>query len=195
MKYFDKYPGFVFQVIDNLKLRLKQVPKLVSPLEGIGFQYGFNSKYLQEVLEFWRTKYDWNERQNFLNTLPQFKTRVNGMDLHFIHAKPSGAPRSVQVVPLLLMHGWPGSVREFYELIPQLTTLRGETDFVFEVVAPSLPGYGFSEGAARPGLGVAQVAVVMKNLMERLGHQQFYVQGGDWGGAIATAMAILYPDK
>lgn len=92
------------------------------------------------------------------------------------------------------MHGWPGSVRELYASIPLLTTPRKGYNFVFEVVAPSLPGYGFSEGAARPGLGAVQMGVVMRQLMERLGFQKFYVQGGDWGSVIATHMATLYPN-
>ncbi|XP_047109732.1 juvenile hormone epoxide hydrolase 1-like [Schistocerca piceifrons] len=182
-------------VIRDLHERLKSTPKLTPPLEGIGFEYGFNSKYLEEVLEFWRTKYDWREREKFLNKFPQYKTTVDGLVLHFLRVKPANVPKGVDIVPLLLLHGWPGSVREFYSVIPLLTTPREGQDFVFEVVAPSLPGYGFSQGAQKPGLGAAQVAVVMKDLMERLGFTKFYVQGGDWGSVIGTHMATLYPER
>lgn len=99
------------------------------------------------------------------------------------------------MLPLLLLHGWPGSVREFYDLIPLLTTPRKDVNFVFEVIAPSLPGYGFSEGASKPGLGAAQVAVVMKNLMERIGFKKFYAHGGDWGAVIVSHMGVLFPKR
>ncbi|XP_047100426.1 juvenile hormone epoxide hydrolase 1-like [Schistocerca piceifrons] len=180
-------------VIQDLHEKLKSTPKLTPPLEGVGFEYGFNSEYLKEVVEFWRTQYDWREREKFLNQFPQFKTTVSGLELHFIHAKPAEVPQGTVVVPLLLLHGWPGSVREFYSLLPLLTTPRKGEGFVFEVVAPSLPGYGFSQGAAKPGFGTVQMAAVMKKLMERLGHNKFYVQGGDWGSAVGTALAKYFP--
>lgn len=101
----------------------------------------------------------------------------------------------LKVVPLLLVHGWPGSVREFYELIPLLTTARAGQDFVFEVIAPSLPGYGFSQGAARPGLGPSHMGVVLHNLMQRLGFNQYFTQGGDWGSIITTYLSQLYPSS
>ncbi|XP_049770766.1 juvenile hormone epoxide hydrolase 1-like [Schistocerca cancellata] len=180
-------------VIQDLHERLKSTPKLTPPLEGVGFEYGFNSEYLQALVEFWRTQYDWREREKFLNQFPQFKTTVSGLELHFIHAKPAEVPQGTVVVPLLLLHGWPGSVREFYSLLPLLTTPRKGERFVFEVVAPSLPGYGFSQGAAKPGLACVQMAAVMKKLMQRLGHSKFYVQGGDWGSGIGTAFAQYFP--
>nr|CAD7434550.1 unnamed protein product [Timema monikensis] len=180
--------------LDDLNTRLQHV-KLTPPLEGIGFQYGFNTDYLKKVVDFWRTKYNWREREAYLNSFPQFKTQVDGLDLHFLHVKPKQVPPSTRVLPLLLLHGWPGSVREFYEIIPLLTTPREGVNFVFEVVVPSLPGYGFSEGASKPGLGAVQVAVVFKDLMARLGFDQFYVQGGDWGGAIGTHMATLFEEN
>ncbi|XP_063219742.1 juvenile hormone epoxide hydrolase 1-like isoform X2 [Bacillus rossius redtenbacheri] len=183
------------KTLDDLKARLKRAPELTPPLEGVGFEYGFNSEYLQEVVRHWHDKYTWREREALLNSLPQFKTYVDGLDLHFIHAKPKSVPTGTRVLPLLLLHGWPGSVREFYGLIPLLTTPRTGVDFVFEVVAPSLPGYGFSEGASKPGLGPAQVAVVMKGLMNKLGFDKFYAQGGDWGSAIVSYLGALYKDE
>ncbi|PSN41925.1 hypothetical protein C0J52_06817 [Blattella germanica] len=173
-------------------IRKNHLP-LTPPMETVNFEYGFNSNYLKEVVEYWKTKYNWRERESFLNSFPQFKTIVDGLDLHFIHVKPQKVDKNTRVLPLLLLHGWPGSVREFYELIPLLTTPQKNVDFVFEVIAPSLPGYGFSEGASKPGLGAAQMAVVMKDLMERLGFKKFYAQGGDWGSAIVHNIAILFP--
>lgn len=97
-------------------------------------------------------------------------------------------------MPLLLLHGWPGSVREFYELIPKLIAPNSE-GVGFEVIAPSLPGFGWSESASQPGLGPAEAAVIVRNLMIKLGHKKFLVQGGDWGSAIGTNVAVLFPDN
>ena len=84
---------------------------------------------------------------------------------------------------------------EFYKIIPLLTNLRPEYDFVFEIIAPSLPGFGFSSPAVRPGLGANEMAVVLKNLMQKLGFEKFYTQGGDWGSIITASMAVMYPEK
>jgi len=98
-------------------------------------------------------------------------------------------------VPILLLHGWPGSVKEFQELIPMLTKPREGIDFVFEVIAPSLPGYGYSQAAGKPGLSTDGMAVIFKKLMSRLGYEKFYLQGGDWGSIIATDLATIYPER
>ncbi|XP_046418307.1 juvenile hormone epoxide hydrolase 1-like isoform X1 [Neodiprion fabricii] len=182
------------QVIDDLKTRLSRTRSLTKPLEGAAWTYGVNTGYLQTVLEYWREKYNWTERQALLNKYPQFKTNIQGLDIHFYHVKPTvPKDRPVRVLPLLLLHGWPGSVVEFQKAIPLLSTPRPDQDFVFELVVPSLPGYGFSDSAVRPGLGSAQVAVLMTNLMNRLGFEKFYTQGGDWGSLITTNIGILRP--
>lgn len=111
-----------------------------------------------------------------------------------MHIKPTNVSGKT-VVPLLLLHGWPGSVREFYDIFPLLTQSQPDSDFVFEVIAPSLPGFGWSEGAARTGFGSAENAVVLRNLMLRLGHDHFVIQGGDWGSVIGSHLATLYPEN
>lgn len=93
-----------------------------------------------------------------------------------------------------MLHGWPGSVVEFYDLIPLLTTETKDKDYVFEVIAPSLPGYGFSEASHKQGLNFAEMAIIFQNLMSRLGKSKYYVQGGDWGAAIGTTMATYFPE-
>lgn len=183
-----------FQVLTDLKQRLNNARPFVSPLEGIQQQYGMNTNLLKEIVEFWKTEYKWREREQFLNKYPQFKTNIQGLNIHFIHVKPK-TTNNVKVLPLLLLHGWPGSVREFYEIIPKLTTPRKNQNFVFEVIVPSLPGYGFSDPAVRPGLGAAQMATVFNNLMSRLGFQKYYVQGGDWGSVVGASLATYYPDN
>ncbi|KAF5295494.1 hypothetical protein FQR65_LT10482 [Abscondita terminalis] len=182
------------QVLEVLKTKLNQPLSLTPPLEGIQQQYGMNTNLLKNIVEFWKTKYNWREREKFLNKYPQFKTKIQGLDIHFIHVKPT-VTEGKEVLPLLLMHGWPGSIREFYEIIPLLTAPQKNQKFVFELVVPSLPGYGFSEGSAKPGLGAPQAALIFKNLMKRLGFDQFYVQGGDWGALIGQFMSAFYPEN
>lgn len=182
------------EMIKDLKYRIKNHRPLVPPLEGIGFEYGFNTAQMNSWLSYWTEKYNFSEREKFLNQFPQFKTNIQGLDVHFIRVKPQ-VPKDVEVVPLLLMHGWPGSVREFYETLPLLTKQTPGYNFAFEVIAPSIPGYGFSDAAVRPGLGLPQVAIIFNNLMNRLGHKNYYVQGGDWGASIASVMSTLFPDN
>ncbi|XP_045762718.1 juvenile hormone epoxide hydrolase-like [Maniola jurtina] len=182
------------EMIRDLKERLKNHREVMPPLEDVGFEYGFNSKQLDPWVKYWAEEYKFQEREKFFNKFPQFKTNIQGLDIHFIRVKPQ-VPAGVTTVPLLLMHGWPGSVREFYEAIPLLTKKADGYDFVFEVIVPSLPGYGFSDAAVRPGLGAGQMGVIFKNLMNRLGHKQYYVQGGDWGAGIGSSMATMFQNE
>nr|XP_050853843.1 juvenile hormone epoxide hydrolase 1-like [Vespula vulgaris] len=184
-------------IIDDLNTRLENPRLNVEPLEGVGWTYGISAPYLKKIIEYWRNEYNWTERQSLLNKYPQFVTNIQGLDIHFYHVKPSNLPkdRKVKVLPLLLVHGWPGSVVEFQKIIPLLTKPRPDRDFVFELVVPSLPGYGFSDGAVRPGLAPAHMGTIFKNLMTRLGFEKYYVQGGDWGAVITSSMAALYPEK
>ncbi|KAH8261110.1 hypothetical protein KR044_003598 [Drosophila immigrans] len=202
-------------IIADLKTQLDRPLNLQEPLEGVGFEYGFNSQELQKVVKYWSNNYlsKWNEREQFLKQFEHFQTEVQGLKIHFIHAKPSKA-EGKKVLPLLLLHGWPGSVREFYEILPLLTTGNDKSDYVFEVIAPSLPGYGWSQvsfvyltlinklkillhsqGASRTGLGAAQASIVLRNLMLRLGFDKFVIQGGDWGSIIGSNMAALFPEN
>lgn len=184
------------EVIEDLRSRLKNTRKLTPPLEGVGFQYGFNSKYLESIINYWLNKYDWSKRLDELNSVPHFKARISGLDIHYIHIKPEAKDaKSKKIIPLLLLHGWPGTVKEFYNVFPLLTKARDDYEFIFEVIAPSLPGYGFSDGATKPGLGPVQIGLIMKKLMNALGYDKFYVQGGDWGAIVASNMATLYPDS
>ncbi|XP_012218176.1 juvenile hormone epoxide hydrolase 1-like [Linepithema humile] len=184
-------------VIDDLNERLAKRRELVEPLEDVAWTYGISTTYLKNILEYWYTKYNWTERQALLNKYPQYVTNIQGLDIHFYHVKPHIPPerKNIKVLPLLILHGWPGSVVEFQKILPILTTPRPDKDFVFEVIAPSLPGYGFSQAAVRPGMGPAQISVIFKNLMLRLGFNKFYVQGGDWGSVIARNIAIFFPDN
>lgn len=184
-----------FQDLDDLKQRLRNT-RLSPPLQGVNMEYGMNTEALRPIIEYWANEYDWRKREKFLNSVPQFRTQIAGLNIHFIRVKPD--PQLIgtkKVLPLLLLHGWPGSVREFYRVFPLLTSPRKGYDFVFEVIAPSLPGFGFSDAATVPGLNGAQVAKIMKQLMNRLGYEKFYLQGGDWGYLIGNNLVTLYPDR
>ena len=143
-------------MLDDLKDRLSRANRAVQPLEGVAFEYGFNTDFLKKVVNHWSTTYDWRARENRLNKFPQFKTNINGLDIHFIHSEVDET-KGKKVLPLLILHGWPGSFVELTKIIPLLTAEYKDQDFVFEVVAPSLPGYGFSDPARKPGMGPAEM--------------------------------------
>ncbi|CAK1547629.1 unnamed protein product [Leptosia nina] len=153
--------------------------------------YGINSDALGQVFAHWQFKYKYPARQRYFNHYEHFKTKIQGLDVHFMHVKPQS--KTVKVVPVLLLHGFPSSIKEFYEAIPLLTEPRPGYDFVFEIIVPSLPGFGFSQGPVRQGLSAYQIAIMMRNLMQRLGHKQYYVHGGNIGHNIGTHMATLFP--
>ncbi|XP_017106981.2 juvenile hormone epoxide hydrolase 1-like [Drosophila bipectinata] len=187
------------EIIGDLRAQLSRPLRAQEPLEDVGFQYGFNAKELGKMVKYWRDIYltKWSEREEYLKKFDHFQTEIQGLKIHFIHAKPNldKNQNPKKVLPLLLMHGWPGTVREFYDFIPLLTTPSDKSDYVFEVIAPSLPGYGWSQGSSKTGFGVVQMAVVMRNLMVRLGFEKFLVQGGDAGSAIGSNLAALFPEN
>ncbi|CAG9770472.1 unnamed protein product [Ceutorhynchus assimilis] len=184
------------EVLDDLKHRLDIALPLQPPLEGVKQHYGMNSNLLQKIIDHWKTNYNWSERQKFLNQYPQYTTQIQGLNIHFIHVKPKVDKSSnVKILPLMLLHGWPGSVREFYEMIPLLTQPQNGRKVVFEVIIPSLPGYGFSEATDKPGMNCVRMAQIFRKLMQRLGHNKFYIQGGDWGSFISTFLTIMYPES
>ncbi|CAJ1067727.1 epoxide hydrolase 1 [Xyrichtys novacula] len=165
--------------------------RYTEPLEDSCFHYGFNSTHLKKVVSYWRHEFDWKKQVAELNKFPHFQTKIEGLDVHFIHVRPPHR-ESQRVLPLMLVHGWPGSFYEFYKILPLLTESQG--DVVFEVICPSIPGYGFSEAPHKQGFDSLAAARVFLTLMERLGFSQFYLQGGDWGSLITTNMAQMKPE-
>jgi pimeloyl-ACP methyl ester carboxylesterase len=150
---------------------------------------------LQQLVEYWRTRFDWRTEEARLNTFRQYKVPLCGIDLHFIHVPGQGpAP-----CPLLLLHGWPGSVFEFLELIPRLTdpaSFGGDPADAFTFVAPSLPGYGLSFTPGQSRFGIEEIADCMAELMQdTLGYTRFAVQGGDWGAITASRLGYSHPEK
>jgi pimeloyl-ACP methyl ester carboxylesterase len=162
---------------------------------GAPWAYGADVGYLQQLVEYWRTAFDWRAEEARLNTLPQYKVPLCGIDLHFLHVAGKGPTPS----PLLLLHGWPGSVLEFLELIPRLSDparFGGDPADAFTVVAPSLPGYGLSFKPGQPRFGIEEIADCMAELMrDTLGYSRFAVQGGDWGAITASRLGCVHPEK
>ncbi|KAF5901420.1 epoxide hydrolase 1-like, partial [Clarias magur] len=178
------------EMIEDLYQRIDQT-RYTDCLQDARFHYGFNSTYLQKVTSYWRHEFDWEKQVKVLNKYPHFKTNIEGLDVHFIHVKP--VQRFGQkVIPLIMVHGWPGSFFEFYRIIPMLTQTDG--DFVFEVICPSIPGYGYSEAPQVQGFNSVAAARIFHKLMERLGFSQYYLQGGDWGALITSNMAQMKPE-
>uniref|UniRef100_A0A3B4T907 Epoxide hydrolase n=1 Tax=Seriola dumerili TaxID=41447 RepID=A0A3B4T907_SERDU len=175
--------------IEDLHERIDRT-RYTDPLEDSGFHYGFSSTYLKKVVSYWRHEFDWKSQVVVLNKYPHFKTKIEGLDVHFIHVRPPHRENQ-KVLPLMLVHGWPGSFYEFYRILPLLT--ENQDGVVFEVICPSIPGYGFSEAPHKQGFDSLAAARVFLTLMERLGFSQFYLQGGDWGSLITTNMAQMKP--
>jgi len=147
---------------------------------------------LQALVRYWGTDYDWRKVEARLNALPQFTTNIDGLDIHYIHVKS----RHQSALPLLITHGWPGSVIELLKIIEPLTDPTahgGGAEDAFDVVIPSLPGYGFSARPEAPGWNPDRIARAWNELMQRLGYEQYVAQGGDWGAVITEVMGRQAP--
>ena len=187
---------FTIQVSDDvladLRERLSRV-RWPDEAPGDGWAYGTDLAYLQQLVAYWRDTYDWRANEALLNAFHHYTVPLAGIDLHLIH-EPGVGPNPL---PLLLSHGWPGSVWEFHKLIPLLTDparFGGDPADAFTVVAPSLPGYGFSFTPNQPRFGVPQIAEVFAELMTSvLGYNRFAAHGGDWGSFITARLGHAFP--
>jgi len=173
----------------DLRSRLAST-RLPDQLPGTSWQYGTERDYLQELLSYWEQEFDWRAQEEKLNQFDQFITQINDLDIHFIHERSSNQ----DAIPLLLVHGWPGSVSEFLGILPQLTDPDNPAD-AFHVIAPSLPGFGFSEKPSEPGYSPERIALVLADLMARLGYERYALAGGDWGAIINRHLANHYPER
>ena len=176
-------------VLADLRVRLAatRFPDQV----GEPWVYGTDIAYLRQLVDYWRDEYDWRAQERQLNALDNYKTRIDGLDIHFIHQR-SPEP---DALPIVITHGWPGSVVEFLKAIGPLTdpvAHGGDAADAFHVVAPSMPGYGFSDKPREPGMGPEQIADINAQLMARLGYERYGAQGGDWGAAVSTWLAAKY---
>jgi microsomal epoxide hydrolase len=182
------------EALVDLRMRLERT-RWPDENPGGGWQYGSDLEYMKTLAAYWREKYDWRAHEASLNRLRQFVASVDGIDLHFIH-EPGVGPNPM---PLLLSHGWPGSIVEFERLIPLLTDpgrFGGDPADAFTVVAPSLPGYTFSFRPDQPRFNVTRIADIFATLMtDGLGYGRFVAQGGDWGAYISAQLGAAHVDQ
>lgn len=146
---------------------------------------------VQQVVEYWRTGYEWRKFEDRLDQIGQHRAWIDGLPVHFLHRRSSRA----DAVPLLLTHGWPGSIAEFIDVIDDLTEPHRGTVPAFHVVVPSLPGFGFSGKPAESGWGVEKIAAAWVSLMAELGYPKFMAHGGDWGGVVTTILGGRFPES
>ncbi|HUP60897.1 MAG TPA: epoxide hydrolase [Thermoanaerobaculia bacterium] len=168
------------ETIDELRARLRSVRWP----DGVTDSGGVPLASMRELARYWAEEFDWFAREASLNELPHFRATVDGQRIHFLHLRAERA----DALPLLLLHGWPGSFVEFLGVAPRLAKS-------FHVVVPSLPGYGFSDPPREPGMSNRRIAALLASLMSSLGYERFAVQGGDWGAGIATWLARDGPSR
>jgi microsomal epoxide hydrolase len=179
------------EVLDDLRRRLAAT-RFPDQIPGSGWDYGTDGAYLRELCSYWRDKYDWRAQEAALNRFEHFHTSIDGQKVHFIHARS----RESGALPLLITHGWPGSVYEFHKIIGPLTDPAahgGRATDAFHVVCPSMPGYGWSGPTCEPGWEVGRVAQTFAKLMDRLGYPRYGAQGGDWGAIVTSYLGMLEP--
>ena len=179
------------KIIKDINTKVVNFPWHEMPDDG-GWNYGTNLDYMKEISNYWVNKFNWRKMEEKINKFQNFKTNIDGIDIHFIHEKGSGSNPK----PLLLSHGWPGSILEFLHIIDQLAhpeKFDGKEEDAFDVVVPSLPGFGFSGRPSRP-IGPRKMASIFNSLMAKvLGYKKYLAQGGDFGGAIATWLGYDFP--
>ena len=181
-------------VLKDLKDRLGNT-RWPDEIPGSGWDYGSNLDYIKELVEYWRTKFDWRAQEKLINSFSHFKTDVDGLGIHFIHEKGKGP----NPMPLVITHGWPGTFFEMHKVIPMLSdpaSHGGDPADAFDVVAPSMPGYGFSDAGSKPGLDIFAIGDMWAKLMsENLGYSRFAAQGGDWGARVTAKLGQSHGDK
>jgi pimeloyl-ACP methyl ester carboxylesterase len=179
-------------VLADLKERLART-RFPDEIPGSGWDYGTNLAYLEELVAYWRDRYDWRAAERRLNAFPQFRAEVGGLRIHFIHERGTGP----KPFPLVITHGWPDSVAGFVKIIGPLTDPAahgGDPADAFDVVCPSMPGYGFSDAAREPGMDAERIAALWAELMRGLGYERFGAQGGDWGSMVTGYLGARHAD-
>ena len=182
--------------LDDLRTRLAaaRFPERETIPPGPGPQrwgQGVPLADLTDLVAHWRTGYDWRRFETRLDEIGQFRTRIDDLGIHFLHRRSARA----DATPLLMTHGWPGSITEFVDVIDELTDPADLAAPAFHVVAPSLPGFGFSERPTTTGWGIEKIAAAWVELMGRLGYHRFLAHGGDWGGPITTILGGRFPEQ
>ena len=178
--------------LEDIYNKVKKYPWHEMP-DDSNWQYGTNLDYMKEISKYWISEFDWKKQESEINKFSNYKTKIDDIDLHFIHEKGSGK----NSIPLLLCHGWPGSFIEFIKIIEKLAhpeKFGGKEEDSFDVIVPSLPGFGFSSRPSRP-IGPRKIANIFNDLMvKKLGYKNYLSQGGDFGAAISTWLGYDFPD-
>ena len=180
------------EVLEDLQRRLAAT-RFPDQIENTGWSYGTELSYMKELVSYWRDKFDWRTQEAQLNRFEQFRTEIDGQNIHFIHARS----RHEGALPILISHGWPGSVVEFLKVIDPLRdpeAYGGTAEDAFHVVCPSLPGYGFSGPTSATKWDTQRIAEAFAQLMGRLGYSRYGAQGGDWGALVTTQLGLLDAD-
>ena len=172
--------------IDDLRSRLRQT-RWTDEIKRSDWQYGVSLSYMRELADYWLNKFDWRNVEDEINQYPNFIAEVDGTKIHFLYVKGKGK----KSVPLIITHGWPGSFLEMNKLIIPLTT---NPEFSFDLIIPSIPGFGFSQKINVPGCNVWFIADLWSKLIKELGYEKIFVQGGDFGAGISTALALKHPE-
>lgn len=173
------------QVLIDLRERIRRT-RLPDEIAGSGWTYGASLVYMKELAEYWLNSYDWRTTENEINAYPNFVAEIDGYKVHFLHIKGSGK----RSIPLIAMHGWPGSFLEMLKLIPLLTE---NDELTFDLVIPSLMGYGFSQKLTGPGCNLQFMGGLFRKLMNELNYARFGAHGGDFGSGLGMALALQFP--
>lgn len=179
-------------VLSDLKRRLDET-RWAPDFANDDWRYGANTYYIRGLVDYWRKDYDWRAREALMNEFAHFRTTIDGIPVHFIHQRAKGR----RPIPLMLNHGWPWSFWDLRELIGPLSdpaNYGGDPEDAFEIIAPSLPGYGFSTPLSKPGINFCQTAEMWVELMRRLGHSRFACHGADWGAIVSEQLGHKYAD-
>jgi len=186
------------EVLDDLARRLAAT-RWPDAVRGAGWDYGTDLDYARELCLYWEREFDWRRQERALNALPQFRAKIDGLGIHFVHVRGSGVERGARPLPLVLTHGWPSSFYEMHKVIRPLAdpgSFGGDPADAFDVVVPSLPGYGFSDRPTERGLDTDRIADLWARLMvDVLGYERFGAQGGDWGAAVHAGLGIRHRDR
>ena len=182
------------EVLDDMRQRIANT-RWPDEIPDSGWDYGSNMAYLKGLTDYWRTQFDWRTQEKFLNGFSQYRADVGGQGIHFIHERGKGP----NPMPLVITHGWPSTFWEMHKIIPLLTdpaSHGGDPADSFDVVAPSMPGYGFSDRPTQRGMSYSRVGDLFgKLMMEVLGYDRFGAQGGDWGGGVTARLGYAYPEN
>ena len=174
-------------VLDDLRSRISNT-RWPDSITGSGWKFGADLSYMKELAEYWVQRFDWRRVEDEINAWPNYIAKIEGYKIHYIHIRGKGK----KSFPLIITHGWPGSFLEMFKLIPLLID---DPEFSFDLVIPSMPGFGFSEKVTEAGCNTRKMAGIWLKLMQELGYKNFGAQGGDFGAGVSTILGLKYPKE